>query len=402
MHIGSYTSDMHTHILRSIHNHIIHKLETNPAVAILGPRQCGKSTLAKAIAEKQDNVVFLDLEKPSDLARLNEPELFFTHNKDALIILDEIQRVPGLFTILRSTIDTHTRNGQFLILGSASPELIRQSSESLAGRIAYIELTPFTLDEINSCDLLENPQSLVWLRGGYPRSLLAESETDSFDWRLDFIRTFLEQDISNLGINIPAENLNRFWRMFAHVNGQSLNSAKLAGSLSISAHTVRHYIDLLRHTFMLRVLEPFSTNSKKRLVKSPKVYIRDSGILHTLLDIESMNDLFAHPGFGTSWESFVIEQIMAVSPRLKASYYRNSNGNEIDLILEYKQKKIAVECKSSPNPHITSGLAIAMDDTQTPHAHIIAPVKEPYPFAKNIQVSPLADFIRFLKQDFLV
>lgn len=387
---------MHTFVSRILTNKTIKKLAANPAVALIGPRQCGKSTLARVIIKERPDSIYLDLEKPSDLNRLRDPELFFKHNAGSLIILDEIQRQPDLFPVLRSTIDERDRHGQFLILGSASPDLIRQSSESLAGRIAYLELTPFLFDEINSPEISANPLHTLWLRGGYPRGFLTADDHQSFEWRLDFIRTFLEQDISNLGIQIPAENLSRFWRMFAHVNGQVLNYAKLADSLGVSGHTVRHYIDLLRHTFMLRRLEPFTTNTKKRLVKSPKVYIRDAGLLHALLDIESFNDLLAHPGFGASWEGFVVEQILSTFPRLNACFYRNSNGNEIDLILEHKQKRIAVECKASSSPRVRPGLSFALADTEVTETWVVAPVSSSYPLSKNITVAPLGEFLNYL------
>lgn len=385
---------MHTLINRSSKAVVYERLANNPVVALIGPRQCGKSTLAHAIAETQKKTIYLDLEKHSDLNRLREPEFFFQHNKDALIILDEIQRAPDLFPLIRATVDENRRSSQFLILGSASPQLIRQSSESLAGRISYIELTPFTLKEIAN-NKTQNINTL-WLKGGFPRSFLAQSDELSLQWRLDFIQTFLEQDLSNLGIRIPAEKISRFWRMFAHINAQVLNSAKLANSLGVSGHTVKHYILLLRHTFMLRVLEPFFINTKKRLIKSPKVYIRDSGLLHALLNIETTNDLLAHPTFGSSWEGFVVEQILSCFPRINAGFYRNSNGNEIDLILEQKQKRIAVECKASLSPQLKPGLKIAMDDLGIKQAWIIAPVKESYQLTKDITVSPLKNFLKIL------
>lgn len=392
---------MHTYVTRNLNNFIVQKMNQNPVVAILGPRQCGKSTLAKAITQKQNNIIFLDLERPSALNRLKDPEFFFEMNKNMLICLDEIQRAPDLFPIIRSMVDNNNRNNQFLILGSASPDLIRQSSETLAGRIAYVELTPFLHSETVQIKTIKNPTMSLWLRGGFPRSLIPRGDTQSFEWRMDFIRTFLEQDISNFGIKIPAENLSRFWRMFAHVSGQLLNSSKLAGSLGVSSHTIRHYIDILRHTYMLRVLEPYTGNIKKRLVKSPKVYIRDSGILHTLLDIETMNDLFAHPIYGASWEGFVIEQILSLSPRIKASFYRNSNGNEIDLILEYKQKRIAVECKSSTNPQLKPGFTIALNDLNITEAWIITPTTNEYLYRKNVTVSSLPKFAHYIKTSFL-
>ena len=387
---------MHTYIKRELESNIKENLKRNPVVAILGPRQCGKSTLAKVITSSIKDVVYLDLERPSDQNRLRDPELFFASNSTKLICLDEIQRMPSIFQIIRSAVDDNDTNGQFLILGSASPELIRQSSESLAGRISYVELTPLTFSEICAFKKPVCNQNTLWLKGGFPRSLLSKNDTQSFDWRIDFIRTFLEQDIPNLGIRIPANNLHRFWRMFAHISGQVLNSAKMAASLGVSAHTVRHYIDILQNTYMLRVLEPYSENLKKRLVKSPKIYIRDTGILHALLEIESMNDLFAHPIYGASWEGFVTEQILIAAPRIRAYFYRNSNGNEIDLILEHKKNRIAVECKASSAPQVGRGFTTAVNELNIKEAWIISPVKELYRYNKHITVSHLSGFIKHI------
>ena len=388
---------MHTYINRKSTSDVIKNLKINPVVAILGPRQCGKSTLAKTITSARNNVIYLDLERPSDRNCLRHPELFFSANKGKLICLDEIQRMPSIFPIIRCVVDENTTNGQFLILGSASPELIRQSSESLAGRISYVALTPFILQEVSALKKSAFSQNTLWLKGGFPRSLLSKNNTQSFDWRLNFIRTFLEQDIPNLGIKVPANNLHRFWRMFAHVSGQVINNAKIAASLGVSAHTIRYYIDILQYTYMVRVLEPYFGNLKKRLVKSPKIYIRDTGILHALLEIDSMNNLFAHPIYGASWESFVIEQILAASPRVRAYFYRNSNGNEIDLILEYKRHRLAVECKASSTPQTGRGFTTAINDLNIKDAWIIAPVNKAYPYARHITVSPLTDFINHLQ-----
>ena len=285
---------MHRIIKRDITRTIAGRLKNYQAVALLGARQVGKSTIAEIIIKQFPDSLYLDLERPSDLNKLTDPEAFFEQFAGRLICLDEIQRVPEIFPVLRGVIDRNKRNSQFLILGSASRDLIRQSSESLAGRLSYIEITPFIQKEAHFTDF-----GSYWLQGGYPRSLLADEEV-SFQWREDYIRTFLERDIPQLGFKIPAHTLGRFWRMLAHVHGQVLNSSKIADSMGVSSHTIRKYIDLLEQTFVLRVLPAFSTNLKKRLIKSPKIYIRDSGILHSLLGIETAEDLFANPAYGAS------------------------------------------------------------------------------------------------------
>ncbi len=305
MQITMYASDMHGYRERNIFNSIIKRLHSNPSVALLGARQVGKSTLAERIIGEFPHAIYLDLERPSDLNKLSNAEAFFQQYKDKMICLDEIQRAPELFAILRSVIDRNKNNAQFLLLGSASRDLIRQSSESLAGRISYLEITPFSRAESKEFDINQ-----LWLRGGYPRSLLNADDESSFQWREDYIRTFLERDIPQLGFNVPANTLGRFWRMLAHSHGQTLNASKLADSMGVSAHTIRKYIDLLEQTFVVRALKPWSGNIKKRLIKSPKVYIRDSGLMHALLDIESMDQLFSHPVYGSSYEGFVIENIL--------------------------------------------------------------------------------------------
>jgi len=386
---------MQTYIKRIITVAIEQKLKNMPGVVILGPRQCGKSTLAKAIISEIGDAVYLDLERPSDVSKLRDPEAFFHLNSDRLICLDEIQRVPELFPVLRSVMDENRRNGQLIILGSASPDLMKQSSETLAGRISYFELTPFLLKEISKDHHLKTLRKL-WLRGGFPRSYLAPNDKESFEWRLDFIRTFLERDIPQLGFRTPAKTLERFWRICAHLHGQLLNSSKLGESMGVSHHTIKSYIDLLEQSFVLRVLRPYESNLKKRLIKSPKIYIRDSGILHALLGIENQNDLLGHPVYGASWEGIVIENILSLLPNWKASFYRTSSGSEIDLILERGNKRVAIECKVSTSPHLNKGFWNAVSELKLKEVWVIAPVQEAYPIEKEVRVAPLHQLIEHL------
>lgn len=366
---------------------IENRLKQMPAVALLGPRQVGKSTLAKQIIKPFKNAIYLDLEKPSDINKLRDPEAYFALHADKLICLDEIQRTPELFPVLRSVIDERQRNGQFLILGSASPNLIKQSSESLAGRISYIELTPLIQQEINI-----NSLRTLWLRGGFPRSFLAMNDKVSNKWRLDFIRTFLERDLPQLGFSLSAKTMERFWKISAHNHGQLLNQSKLGSSLGVSHHTIRSYIDLLEQTFVIRALPPYQANLKKRIVKSPKIYVRDSGLLHTLLGLETQDDLFSHPCYGSSWEGFIIENILSIFPDWDASFYRTSSGSEIDLILERGKKKIAIECKASSSPEVGRGFWNALKDLEINEAWVIAPVSESYPLGKGVTVAPINEF----------
>ncbi|MBW1892502.1 MAG: ATP-binding protein [Deltaproteobacteria bacterium] len=374
-------------IPRAITEKIRHKLEVMPAVAILGPRQCGKTTLARTIIADVDQAVYLDLERRADLNKLRDPEAFFNLNDEQLICLDEIQRVPEIFSEMRSKIDRNGENGQFLILGSASPDLIKQTSETLAGRIAFVELTPFSLREIDQAPASQTRQSL-WLKGGFPRSYLANNETDSYEWREDFIRTFLERDIPQLGFNIPARRLDRFWQMCAHIHGQLLNRSNLGESLGVSHHTINSYTALLEQTYVLRVLQPYHANLKKRLVKSPKIFLRDTGLLHTLLGIQSHNDLLGHPVYGASWEGFVIENIVAAYPDWKSYFYRSASGAEIDLILVKGQRRIAVEIKVSTSPDVKRSFWNALNDLEIDEVWIVAPVDSPYPYKQGVQVIP--------------
>jgi len=381
----------HLLLPRQLRSAVDDHLATFPAVAVLGPRQCGKSTLAKDLIRDRDQSIYLDLERPSDLRKLTDPELFFDAHREQLICLDEIQRAAELFAVLRSVIDDRHRPGQFLILGSASRDLIRQSSETLAGRIAHLELTPFLWPEVET---VPYPLNTYLVRGGFPRSLLAPSDDASFDWRSHFVRTFLERDIPQLGTRIPSVAIERTWKMCAHYHGQLLNLSRLGEALGVSHPTVRSYVDLLAQTFMLRVLPPLHVNLKKRLVKSPKIYLRDPGILHALLDVATFDDLLGHPVAGASWEGLVIENVLAARPEWRGFFYRTAKGAELDLVMERGQQRIAIECKMSSAPTVTQGFWNALQDLGISEAWIIAPVKESYPIGKGVRVTSLSEFMR--------
>ena len=388
---------MHGYIKRNIENSLKKYQEIFPVTAILGPRQCGKSTLVREFSKNSDNFLYIDLQLESEREKLNDPEMFFEINQDKTICLDEIQNVPELFYPLRSIIDSDRRNGRFIVLGSASMDLIRQSSETLAGRIGYLDLTPFLLSEVGA----RTEMNTYWFRGGFPESYLSDNDENSMIWRKNFIRTFLERDIRELGFNIPPVRLGRLWSMLAHIHGQMFNMARLSNSLDVSANTVKTYIDLLEQTFMVRTLKPYEANLGKRLVKSPKVYIRDTGILHALLNINNFNDLLGHIVIGSSWEGFVIENILAELPDCKGCFYRTAAGAEIDLIIERGNKKVAVECKSSMAPKISKGFYSSLEDLEIEEGYIIAPVKDSYPVKRNVWVMPLPDFIDKMKEKFL-
>jgi hypothetical protein len=295
---------------------------------------------------------------------------------------------------MRALVDRKRSGGRFLILGSASPEMIKHASESLAGRIVYHELSPFTLAETG----LKRREQL-WLRGGYPLSFLAGNDEESSAWRASFIRTYLEMDLPQLGIRVPAPQIRRFWTMLAHVHGQLWNASRIAGSLGITAPTVKHYLDILEETFVARVLAPWHSNAKKRLIKSPKVYIRDPGLLHALLRIATIEDLRSHPIAGSSWEGFVIEQLLGILPRdWQAHYYRTSAGAEIDLLLQDRRNRpVAVEIKFSATPQVTKGFWIAMDDLSCKKGYVIYPGDEAYPIANNVMALPLSDMNKILE-----
>ena len=393
---------MHGYTPRQISNRILKRLKEMPAVALLGPRQCGKSTLARFLLSSIDDTLYLDLERSSDRMKLQDAESFFNANSNVLICLDEIQRVPDIFPLLRSIIDERGKNSQFIILGSASRDLIKQSSETLAGRIAHLELTPFIIKELMELDNFD--LNMAWLRGGYPKSYLANDTTSSLEWRFDFIRTFLERDIPQLKTGILPERINRLCQMCAHIHGNTLNYTALASSLGISDNTVRSYLELLSGSFIVRLLPPFYKNNKKRLVKSPKIFIRDSGLLHALLNIETFNDLLGHPVYGPSWEGFVIENILAqLKPNVKASFYRTEKGAEIDLILDKGERRIAIECKATPSPNVSRGFWNAIEDISPDHAWVIGFIDKPYPLQSQTTVLSLQDFLKDKRaSDFLI
>ena len=380
--------NMHEYIPRAEEKNIKSALNRSPAVAILGPRQCGKSTLAKAFLQGRTSD-YLDLQDRAARNRLIEPELYFEHHRDELICLDEIQQLPEFFSILRSEIDKERRPGRFLILGSASRDLIRQSTESLAGRIAYIDLTPFLLSEIQNKSSWKN----LWLRGGFPDSVLAIDDDDSFSWRGDFIRTFMERDIPNLGFTIPVPVIERLWVLLAHYHGQLINYSKLAGAAEISIPTLKKYLFLLEQTYMIRLLEPAEKNLKRRLIKSPKVYLRDTGILHCLLDIEDFDHLLSNPVSGVSWESFAMENIIAVLPYWRASFLRTSNGAEIDLVLERGDRRLIFEFKLSKAPKPSRGFYELKGSLEPEMAFVISPVDTSYRISKDVSVSSPEEFL---------
>lgn len=377
-------------IPRRITPRLLESLDQFPVVALLGSRQVGKSTLARQIAQGR-NSVFLDLERPADAARLRDAEIFLNSVAEKLVIIDEVQRAPELFPQLRVLVDGDRRPGRFLLLGSASPDLRRQSAESLAGRIEYHELAPFSLDEVGATP--ENQQRL-WLRGGYPGSYLASSDVASSRWREAYIRTFLERDIPQLGMRLPAEQLRRFWTMLAHLHGQLWNGSQLARNLGISPPTARHYLDVLSNTFMVRILQPHHANLGKRLVKSPKVYLRDSGLLHTLLGISRLEDLLAHPTVGTSWEGFVIEHLCAhAAEGSRASFYRTSTGAEIDILLARGSQLEAWEVKFGLAPRITRGYHEALRDLGLTSGKVVYSGADSYALASDARAISLAEAI---------
>ncbi|HKP97815.1 MAG TPA: ATP-binding protein [Fibrobacteria bacterium] len=379
---------MHKYVPRLLEPSLRESLAKYPIVALLGPRQCGKSTLAKKILSRMGRVVYLDLERPSDRAKLQDPEAYFEANKGALICLDEVQRAPEIFPVLRAIVDERGKPGQFLVLGSASRDLLQQSSETLAGRIAYLELTPFTALEMPS-----GAASLrhLWLRGGFPKSLQAANDSDSFQWRLNFIRTFLERDVPAFAPGFSPASIERLWSMCAHWHGQLANYSRLAASLGVTDHTVRSWLDLLANAFVIRLLPPFSANLGKRLVKAPKIYLRDSGLLHALLGLESEEDLHGHPVYGASWEGFALENVLArLRPGVRASFYRDSNGTEIDLVLEKGAQRMAAEFKAGLSPDLTRTFANALEALGSPKAFVVSRSPDAFPLAKGVLAMPLA------------
>lgn len=372
-------------------NRIDAQFQVHSVCGVLGPRQVGKTTLAKQYAEKYKNVEFFDLENPIDLARLDNPMLALSESTSDLIIIDEIQRRPELFPALRVLVDRRPR--KFLILGSASRDLLQQSSESLAGRIGYIELPPFTISETQDANTL-------WLRGGFPRSYLAASIQASALWREEYITTFIERDIPTLGFNVPSALMRRLLMMLAHHHGNLLNSSEIGKSLSISHHTVRKYIDILEGTFMVRQLQPWFENISKRQVKSPKVYIRDSGLLHTLLGINSPEELDVFPRLGASWEGFALEEVIKqYHVRTEECYFwATQSGAELDLIIYKGGKRLGFEFKYTDSPKATKSMHIALEDLKLDHIYVVYPHDKTFPLTEKITALGLDSFYKPLER----
>ena len=364
-------------------NSAIHRA---PIVSLLGPRQCGKTTLARLFGEKHQATYF-DLESIPDQRRLQNPELMLG-SLAGLVILDEIQLMPELFSVLRVLVDRPGSQAKFLILGSASPHIIKNVSETLAGRTEFIELSGFNLQETGTgTKILEK----LWLRGGFPLSFLAGSNQDSLAWRENFIRTFLERDIPQSGIMIPAQAMRRFWTMLAHYHGQTFNASELGRSLGLSGKTIRSYLDILTGTFMVRQLQPWHENISKRQVKAPKIYFRDSGILHSLLDIPDRHYLMGHPRLGASWEGFALEQILRIIGPVEPYFWSTYSGAEVDLFFSKNGKRYGIECKFNEAPKISKSMHIALNDLGLSHLYVLYPGKDSYPVAENISVVSLVD-----------
>lgn len=390
---------------RQIRHELNEYLQEFPAVAILGARQVGKTTLARGVADDaaaqgRGPALYLDLENPADLAQLSDPMAFFAGHANELVILDEVQRLPGLFAVLRGVIDQRrragARAGQFLLLGSASIELIAQSSESLAGRLAYVELSPFVVTELPEAQAA-TPAAL-WLRGGFPDAYLARSDAASMRWRQQFITTYLERDIPLLGPRVPAQTLRRLWTMLAHEQAQVLNAARLAASLGVSGQTIARYLDLLCDLLLVRRLQPWARQSSKRLVKAPKVYVRDSGLVHALLGLQTPAMLLSHPVAGGSWEGWIIENLLACVPAgTQHSYYRTAVGAEVDLVLELPGGELwAVEIKRSSAPTVSKGFHIACDDLGATRRIVISSANARFPMAGGAEHLPLLELMHAL------
>ncbi len=387
MNIRRTTPNIHGKMIAMIERHAyLSRLDEasrrSPIVAILGSRQCGKTTLARSFCMGKQ-ATFFDLESLPDIRRLQNPELVLG-NLNGLIVLDEIQKMPELFNVLRVLVDRQDHQARFLILGSASPVLIKNVSETLAGRVEFLELSGFDLFEIGKSNV-----NTHWLQGGYPPSFLAKSVEDSLAWREGFIRTFLERDIPQLGISFPSPAMRRFWTMLAHYHGQTWNASELARSMGVSDKTARSYLDILSGTFMIRQLQPWFENIGKRQVKAPKIYFRDSGLLHSLLGVTDLHNLLGHPKVGASWEGYVLEQILTIVRPPSAYYWATYNGAEIDIFFSYSGKRTGVEIKFNEAPKITNSMHIALQDLNLDHLWVIYPGEHRYPVHQKITVLPI-------------
>ena len=382
---------------------LLRLLQQFPAVGLLGPRQAGKTTLAFAQKALYPNALYLDLELPSAQRQLDDPEAFLMAHAQQLVILDEVQRMPELFGILRGVIDQRRRmnqpSGQFLLLGSATGVLLQQSSESLAGRIAYVELPALQASEVFGTQASVADLNALWMRGGFPLSWLAASDADSMTWREVFITTYLEKDIPALGPRIPATTLRRLWTMLAHHQGELLDQSKLASALAISGQTVSRYIDLLCDLMLVRRLPAWHGNVGKRLIRSPKVYVRDSGLVHALLGLSNLDGVLGHPVAGSSWEGFVVEQLVNAAPNAQASFYRTSNGAEVDLVLTFRnQQTWVIEIKRSSAPTVSRGFHQAAVDLGAVRKLLVAPVEQTYPMKEHIEVVDVLTAVRWVTE----
>ncbi len=371
---------------RKIENAVLAALNSNPIVALIGPRQCGKSTLAKHLLENNSNSIYLDLERPSDLQKLTDAEWFLISQKGKLICIDEIQRKPELFPLLRSLVDEWNYNGAFLVLGSASRDLLKQSSESLAGRISYKKLSPFLWQELDGKYPIEN----YYAKGGFPRSILNTDSEESYEWRENFISTFLERDLLQWRGFTPV-TMRRLWQMLAHNNGQTVDYSTLARSLEVSAVTIKNYIDLLESTFMVEIVPSYISNMGKRLVKAPKVYITDSGICSALLGLSTFEAISGHPAIGAIWEQIVLVNIKGIFPDATFFFYRTTNGAEIDFVIKIKNKVFAIECKSGLSPTLSKGNYNAIEDVNPIHTFIVCPVEKGWQMKNGIDIVSLSE-----------
>jgi predicted AAA+ superfamily ATPase len=372
------------YIHRYIEPSVLKSLQNFPVTAVTGPRQCGKSTLVKHLLDAYPKSIYLDLEKPSDLRKLEDAEWFLSSQKDKLICIDEVQRQPELFPLIRSLVDDWNRSGCFLILGSASRDSLKQSSESLAGRISYKRLTPFLWEELENDYPIEKYFSI----GAFPRSLLAVDNEISFEWRESFIATFLERDLLQWAGFTPI-TMRRLWQMLAHVNGQTVNYSTLAISLGVTSTTVKNYIDLLAGTYMVEIVPPYISNLGKRLVKAPKVYISDSGITAVLLGLRSFEELSGHPAFGSIWEQIVLSNLKGLYPDAEFFYYRTTNGAEMDFVMKIRNSIFAIECKASYSPSLSKGNYLAIEDIAPKHTFIVTPSSDGWSMKECIDVVSL-------------